>query len=156
MIEIRPMKPEEVRSTAEFISRCFLASPVFARIDEVRYQPERIIESMRKGRTFVAYDETLVGSITLYPPDSTSACPVFRDHPSFGLLAVDGSMCGRGIGRRLVDFIGGEAGKQIALSVTSRGQELIAFYERLGYRQSGTFHWPGAIDESCIMTKQLS
>lgn len=156
MIEIRRMASDEEIGTAHFISRRFLASPIFAGIDEVRYQPERIIESMRRGRTFVALAKVLVGSITLFPPDPTSACETLRDHPSFGLLAVDASLGGRGIGRALIEFAESDSGGRIALSVTSRGQELIAFYERLGYRRVGTFQWPGAIDESCIMSKQLS
>ena len=46
-------------------------------------------------------------------------------------------------------------GPEVALSVTQRGADLIAWYERRGYRRLAEFHWPEARDPSWIMVKRL-
>ncbi|AIE85751.1 GNAT family N-acetyltransferase [Fimbriimonas ginsengisoli] len=144
---------------SEFVSRAFLASPVFAGVDEVRYQPERIALSLAKGEALLAYDGgRLVGSVTLFPPDHASACEAFRTNPQVGLLAVDPNLGGRGIGAFLMDAIEREASanhEKLALSVTERGTALIAMYERRGYERVGSFTWPQAISPSLIMIRQL-
>jgi predicted N-acetyltransferase YhbS len=141
---------------ATLVSRAFLASPVFAGIDESRYSPEAILRSMGKGRTLTCRDQgELVGSITLYPVDPESPCGTFRDYPSFGLVAVHPDWTRQGIALALIADIEEQAGPGLALSVTQRGEDLIAFYRRLGYREVETFHWPGAIDPSLIMLKRM-
>jgi GNAT superfamily N-acetyltransferase len=144
---------------ASLVSSAFLASPVFAGIDEIRYKLDAILGSMEKGRTLVAREEVAMGSITLFPPNPKSPCETFHSNPSFGLLAVDSARSGHGIARELIAAveelaarIGHEA---ITLSVTQRGQLLIDFYGRLGFRALGEFQWPEAVDPSLIMIKSL-
>lgn len=136
-------------------SHAFLASPVFAGIDEARYQPEVILGVITKQPTLVALEaDGLLGSVSFFESNESSPCPIFRRHPSFGLLAVDPTAKGHGMGTKLIEVAEAHAQKRLALSVTLRGTQLIDFYERLGYEKVQVFHWPGVPDASQIMLKR--
>jgi len=156
-VSIEDLTERNVASVASMISRAFLASPVFAGVEEHRYSPEAIERRLANGRTLLAIDgDALLGSVTLFPANPNSPCKAFRDSPQVGLLAVAPEAGGRGIGSLLMDAIEVEAGApEIALSVTKRGSELIAFYRRRGYEPVEDFHWPEALDPSLIMRKKL-
>jgi GNAT superfamily N-acetyltransferase len=60
----------------------------------------------------------------------------------FGLLAVDPARQGRGFGQQLIRFAEGYAAARgagiMAISVVNVRTDLLPFYERLGYRVTGT------------------
>jgi GNAT superfamily N-acetyltransferase len=160
-LEARWLEGSDIIEAAEIVSAAFLSSPVFAGIDEERYVAERVAESMRRGRVAAIFDaRQMVGAGVLFSPSPASACDAFRKWPQLGLVGVRPDFLGRGIGKRLVTEIEAQArregSKEIALSVTQRGANLIAMYERLGYVKISEFQWPGAADPSFIMTKRLS
>ena len=159
-VRIERMDEAALAEAAGLVSRAFLASPVFAEKDTERYEPECIAKQMRKGTQLLAYvGETMVGSATLFPPEPDCPCETFRLTPSVGLIAVDPLWQGKGIANRLLEAIEEEAVsagyEELALSVTQRGTELMAMYERNRYLRIGTFHWPGVPDPSLIMRKAL-
>lgn len=115
---------------------------------------------MAKGVTLAMMkDGVLASAVTLFSPDANSLCEPFRRLPQLGLLGVEPGLSGRGIGTKLVGIIEQVALRVgwhgMALSVTTRGETLAAFYERLEYRTCETFHWPGVRDPSFIMVKAL-
>jgi len=145
---------------AEMASRAFLASPVFAGVDEARYVPTRILASLTLGECLVAHHEgKIAGCVCLFPPKPDSPCDAFRSRPQIGLLAVDPAHQGTGVARLLLDSAetrGIAAGHhEVALSVTERSPELVALYRRRGYAVAGTFLWPGARDPSQILVKSV-
>lgn len=64
----------------------------------------------------------------------------------FGMLAVDPSRQGQGLGRRLVaaaeQWCRERGCSTMTLEIASPRTELPAYYERLGYRPAGTRPWP--------------
>jgi GNAT superfamily N-acetyltransferase len=67
-------------------------------------------------------------------------------HPGkFKILYIDGAYRGRGIGRKLVDFLESEAKKEGYTEVLARSAEKYrdtsyGFYEKMGYKEAGTVH----------------
>ena len=73
-----------------------------------------------------------------------------RDRGYLGLLAVDPAFEGRGYGRRLVgaaeEHLGRAGCRAIDLRVVSARSELLPFYRRLGYAETGTSAIPREIE----------
>jgi GNAT superfamily N-acetyltransferase len=159
---IRAVTPaDSLPDVAMLVSRAFCASPVFAGIDEARYAPKQVIAALSTGTVLRAdADGELVGAITVLPPQPASICAVFHDCPSFRLLAVAPGHGGRGIGTALVAAAEAAARRDgysaMALSVTTRAPDLHRLYARCGYTVAEEFHWPGVLDPSYIMRKDLA
>lgn len=65
----------------------------------------------------------------------------------FGMFAVNPALQGGGLGKQILSFAEGKARelwgcKSMAMTAISIREELIAFYERRGYRRSGTKPFP--------------
>lgn len=162
MIDVRLADGDDsLDGLADLASRAFLASPLFSGIDEERYTVSKIRASFSGGRPLVAVEDGKpVGTVTLFPPEPGSACEAFKTSPHLGLMAVDPAAGNRGVGTRLIEAVEELAQSTgfstLALSVTSRGDELIHFYESRGYDRVGEHRWPGATGPSVIMVKTLS
>lgn len=145
---------------AALLSRAFLASPVFAGIDDERYSAARIEPALSRGEQLLAYeDNTLIGAVTLFPPNPNSPCKLFRMAPQLGLLGVEPAQGGRGVGSALISSLEALARSrgyvELALSVSQRASQLQQLYTARGYETVAEFHWPDAADPSFILLKAL-
>lgn len=117
-----------------------------------------------EGQGFVAgVDGTLVGTVTLRPPQPRSPVPLYRDDGtwSFGQFAVSPSHKGRGVGRALHDHIlrfAESAGARVmALDTAATAGRLIAMYRAWGYEICGHCDWrPHTNYESVLMSRTVS
>jgi GNAT superfamily N-acetyltransferase len=118
---------------------------------------------MAAGETIVAVDEGgLVAIITLSDIEKTKGAP-FLDRPDvaqFGQFGVKPSHQRCGIGSRLISLVERRAEEkgivQLALHTSERAVELIALYERMGYRFVEHIQWPNLNYRSVILAKRLS
>jgi predicted N-acetyltransferase YhbS len=117
---------------------------------------------LRKGEAFLALrDETIVGTITFYPPGTNKGAPWYERHDvcGFGQWAVEPDLQRHGIGGRLlahVERLGAESGaSEIACDTSERATQLLTYYERRGYRRVGTVQWEVTNYRSIILSKGL-
>ena len=119
-------------------------------------------ERTAAGETFVATaGDRIVGVITLADATSTRGTP-FYDRPDvadFGQFAVHPSLQGRGIGSRLIEMVERRAREkgitELAPNTSEHAVELIAMYERKGYRFVEHVRWPEVNYRSVILSKRL-
>ena len=115
-----------------------------------------------EGETIVAEDgATIVGTITVVSAAATGGSP-FYDRPdvaSVGQFAVEPALQGRGIGRMLLQFAEQRATEQgvgtLALDTSEHATELIARYERWGFRFVEHARWSVVNYRSVVMAKPL-
>lgn len=121
-------------------------------------------ERLAQGYSFIAeIDEEIVGTITVRAPEKTPYGEYDPPFPiaAFGQFAVDPDRKGLGIGDALLTNAEGvalEAGcQELTLDTAQPAAELIAYYERRGFRIVGRADWrPETNYESWIMGKRLS
>ena len=107
-------------------------------LDGTRTDLERMTDMMRKGEFLVAEDDSAVTGCVYLEKRS--------EHGYFGMLAVDPARQGEGIGRALVEAAETRCRQRgcsvMDISVLNLRPELLPFYQRLGYVQTGTeeFH----------------
>lgn len=99
-----------------------------------RTAPDDVVAHMRRGVFLVAVDaEHLVGSVYV---------EVDGDCGSFGMLAVDPSRQGAGIGGRLIDaaeqHIREGGARAVEIQVVNVRTDLLPRYRRLGFVEIGT------------------
>jgi GNAT superfamily N-acetyltransferase len=112
------------------------------------------------GTCFVAQlDSRLVGTVTVYQPEPDEHCELYR-RPGvwhFGQFGVEPSLQGRGVGRSLLEAVERHAlangATEIALDTAEPAADLIALYERWGYRTVGHVQWHGRHYRSVLMSK---
>lgn len=106
-------------------------------VDGLRIVEEELNELIHKNgsRILVLFDDNnkLIGSIhTQHENDETLY---------FGMLAVEPTLQGQGIGKKLIQAVIELANdlkcKEIRILVIQLRSELIAYYERLGFKKSG-------------------
>lgn len=128
-------------------------------IDGTRTDEQRLGEMMRKGEFLVAEADSGKISGCIYVE--------FRgDHGYFGMLAVEPSQQGTGLGRLLIEGAESRCRQRgcqwMDISVLTLRPELLPFYEKLGYAETRreAFHpsrplKKGFECESIVMTKRL-
>jgi predicted N-acetyltransferase YhbS len=99
-----------------------------------RTTPEDVVAHMRRGAFLVAVDDgRLVGSVYVETNGHRG---------SFGMLAVDPSRQGTGVGRRLIDaaesHIRQAGGRSVEIQVVNLRTDLLPRYRRLGFVEVGT------------------
>jgi GNAT superfamily N-acetyltransferase len=117
---------------------------------------------MAAGETIVAVGEGgLVGVITLREAARTRGSP-FYDRPDvalFGQFAVRPAQQRSGIGSNLISLVEQRAEEkgvgELALDTSERAVDLIALYERKGYRFVEYIQWPDVNYRSMIFAKRL-
>ncbi|HZZ19507.1 MAG TPA: GNAT family N-acetyltransferase [Opitutaceae bacterium] len=124
--------------------------------------PQVTLQRLMKGHPFVAVSEgRIVGTITLYGPDTESRVPIFADPKTwhFGQFGVHPDFKGRGIGRDLhrhiVAFALGQGASVMALDTAAPAGHLIEMYARWGYQLRDRVSWDSTNYESVVMTKIL-
>lgn len=129
---IRVAGAEDVEPLARLINAAFVVEQPF--IEGERIDPAGVREYMRKGKFLVAEDAAgLAGCVYVE----------LRDERGYlGLLGVDPSRQGRGLGRKLMDaaenYFRVAGCRAIDLRIISPRTPLPAFYEHMGYAVTGT------------------
>ena len=152
---IRIAAASDVEPLARLINEAFVVEQPF--IEGERIDPAGVREYMQKGKFLVAEDAgELAGCVYL---------ELRGERGYLGLLGVTPSRQGTGLGRKLMDAADNyfrEAGcRAIDLRIISPRTPLPAFYEHVGYRQTGTapFAADVPVKVPChyiLMSKELS
>lgn len=152
---IRVASAEDAPGLARLINAAFSVEAFFKIGD--RTSTEEVLDMMGRGEFLVLED----------PPGAMAGCVYLRvtsDRAYFGMLSVEPSRQGQGLGRRLVDEVesrGRERGcRHMDLRIVNLREELPGFYRRLGYVENGTmpFSKPERSTRPChfiVMTKAL-
>ena len=154
-IRIRAALADDVEAVARLINAAFVVERVV--IEGDRTNPEKVRGLMNTG-TFLLAEEVagLLGCVYVE----------LRGERSYlGLLSVEPSRQGAGLGRQLVGAA--EAYSRVAgcsaidLRIVSARAELLPFYRRLGYSETGISPFPGDVQTKLpshfiLMTKHLN
>jgi GNAT superfamily N-acetyltransferase len=106
--------------------------------------------------------QKVVGTILYHEVEEAEGPPWFhrKDVAWFSQLAVDPDYQGQGIGHMLVEIVeqlGREDGAaEMGLSMAEPDTDLMAFYQKRGYRIIEYWQWPYTNYRSAIMSKTLS
>lgn len=127
------------------------------------YQPiEKTLERLKRGESYLSFwDGQLVGTISLYAPKADSPCEYYRKEGvyHFGQYAVKPIFQGQGIGKALLQFVEERTktlgGKELSLDTATGAVELIATYQRHGYKIVTTTQWLSTNYLSVVMTKKI-
>ncbi len=144
----------DAEAIATLVNRAFLVERFF--VDGDRTNAAEIRELLSSGSFLLLEDD-----------GALAACVYVElrgERGYFGLLAVEPSLQGKGLGRRLVDAAEAQcraAGcRAVDILVVDLREELPPFYEKLGYARTGTepFSEPGRAKRPCefiAMSKPL-
>ena len=151
----RAAVPQEASVLARLINDAFKVEAFF-KIGDRTSQDE--ILQMMDGGEFLVLEDT---------PGTIAGCvyvSVQGERGYFGMLSIDPSRQGRGLGRQLIDAVEArcrERGcRHIDIHIVNLREELPAFYRRLGYADNGTLPFPDMdrATRAChflVMTKAL-
>jgi GNAT superfamily N-acetyltransferase len=163
-ITIRDWKNEDdVAALTRMLHRAY--APLAAaglRYMATHQSPDVTMRRLTRGRAFVAEkDGEIIGTLTVYPPDPESTVAIYRDPMTyhFGQFAVDPGHNGNGIGRTLhqaaIDHTREQGGRYLSLDTAGPAADLIATYQRWGYRIMERMSFSSTNYESVIMTLDL-
>lgn len=154
-LSVRSAQSIDVEELARLINAAFVVEQPF--IEGERIDPAEVREYMAKGKFLVAEDaEGLAGCVYV---------ELRGERGYLGLLGVAPARQGMGLGRKLMDaaenYFRAAGCRGIDLRIISPRTPLPAFYERMGYRQTGTaaFAADVAVKMPChyiLMSKELS
>lgn len=126
----------DAENIARLVNTAFRAESFFTNGD--RTNPEKIRDLLRKGK-FLLLEE----------PGRLAGCVYVElrgDRGYFGLLAVDPALQRCGLGSRMIaaaeDYCRAADCRFMDLTIVNLRTELPAFYNRLGYTESGTLPFP--------------
>lgn len=115
-----------------------------------------------KGECYVAVlDKDLIGTVTLTAPGAYThnAWYARPDVAVFSQFAVWPDRQGKGVGRRMVDFLEQRAAEmgvgELACDTAEPAQHLVEWYRRLGYRIVDTAKWGHTNYQTLILSKRL-
>jgi ribosomal protein S18 acetylase RimI-like enzyme len=155
-LRIRVATPADTTAVIAMVNAAF-AIETF--LEGPRIDGERLAEMKQKGEFLLAEDTGLLVAVVY--------TEVRSERGYLGMLAVDVGQQGTGLGRTLVEAAEDHCRKRgckfIDLTVLSLRPELLPFYRKLGYTETGTqeFHPPHPLKDGlechCIvMSKSLS
>jgi len=135
-METRTAQLEDAENIARLVNAAFRPERFF--IDADRTNPEKIRTLMPKGKFLLSEEAgALVGCVYVELRDQRGY---------FGLLAVDPMLQRSGFGSRLVaaaeEHCRAAGCRFMDLTIVNLRAELPAFYQRLGYVESGTLPFP--------------
>jgi GNAT superfamily N-acetyltransferase len=139
-VNFRIAQPAQAEEIAALINRAFLVEKFF--IDEDRINLDQVRQHFETGCFLLAEDEAgLAGCVYIEPRG---------ERAYFGMLSVDPSRQGTGLGKRLVaaleDHCRATGCRFIDLHIVNIRQELPPFYRKLGYTETGTEPFPSDIE----------
>ena len=152
---IRAAVPQQASALAGLINDAFKVEAFFKIGD--RTGQDEILRMMDGGEFLVVED----------PPGTIAGCvyvSVQSERGYFGMLSIDPSRQGRGLGRQLIDAVEARCRERgcryIDIHIVNLREELPAFYRRLGYLENGTLPFPDTdrATRPChfiVMTKAL-
>ena len=132
----RIAQPEDAEKIARLVNAAFRAESFFTNGD--RTNPEKVRELLLKGNFLLTEEERkLAGCVYV---------ELRGERGYFGLLAVEPALQRSGLGSRLVtaaeDLCRAAGCRFMDLTIVNLRTELPAFYNRLGYTESGTLPFP--------------
>jgi GNAT superfamily N-acetyltransferase len=120
-------------------------------------------ERIEVGTCFLAFEnDDLLGTVTLYPPDSDSECEHYRKPGVyyFGKFGVDPDRRGEGIGKMLFQAVEERAielgATHLACDTAIPATHLTALYKSWGFDVIASQNWSMTNYESVIMSKPLT
>ena len=136
---IRAAVPGDAEDVARLINAAFVVER--AVFDGDRTNPENVRGLMNTGRFLLAEDAAgLVGCVHV---------ELRGERGYLGLLSVEPSRQGTGLGRELVsvaeEYSRAAGCRAIDLRIVSARGELLPFYRRLGYVENGTAPFPAGL-----------
>jgi ribosomal protein S18 acetylase RimI-like enzyme len=114
-----------------------------------------------RGECWIVLDgESMVGTVTIAAPYPFPAgYPAPRPAGTYYQLAVAPAYQHRGLGRRLVALaeqrIGELAVRDVAIDTSTLATDLVAWYLKLGYHETGRWRWDVTNYESIVLGKRL-
>jgi len=164
-ILIRPYQPSDpIPEITALLHRAY-AKPA---AQGVRFwasrQDDSVTESrLKSGTSFLAIkDGKIVGTISVYGPNRDSGAEFYRrdDVNYFGQFGVDPTLQGTGLGKRLYQTVEDHCQKNnvrfLALDTCENATDLIAMYQRWGFKQVDRVKWEVVDFRSIIMAKDLT
>lgn len=119
-------------------------------------------ERCEEGETFIAESEQrIIGTLTVKTSKNSFGLEWYAKEgvTSFHQFAIEPSWQGRGIGNELLlraeQFAREEGYKELSFDTSELAVELIAFYQKRGYRQVGHCQWDHTNYKSLIFSKSL-
>lgn len=156
-VRIQDAAPLDVPAMLTVVNAAFFEVETF--LDGPRTDGDQLRAMMEKGTFILAKDA-----------DGEIVAAVYTelrgDRGYFGMLAVDPSRQGTGLGRMMVQTVENHFRSRgcghVDISVLSLRTELFGFYSKLGYSESGTAKFararllkPGVVCEQILMSKRL-
>jgi predicted N-acetyltransferase YhbS len=138
-VRIRPSVPADAEAIARVVNAAFVVERVA--IEGDRTDAPQVRSMMDKGKFLVAEDASGVAGCVYIEPRG--------DRSYLGLLSVDPQRQGGGMGRRLLtaaeDLARTDGSRGMDLRIISPRSELLPFYRRLGYVETGTSPFPAEV-----------
>lgn len=163
-LQIRPLSPDDsIEELTDLLHRAYarLAADGF-RYFATHQTPEQTAQRLGRGIPFVALiDRKIVGTVTLYTAAEPESPAHYRrdDVGYFGQFGVEPSLQRQGIGRQMlrrVEVQARELGlRELALDTAEGATDLVAWYEKEGYRIIAHTSWSVTNYRSVIMSRKL-
>jgi GNAT superfamily N-acetyltransferase len=133
---IRAATESDAEALVQLINRAFLVERFF--LDGDRIDLEGVRRFLKQGLFLVEEEASQL--------DACIYVEVRGERGYFGLLSVEPSSQGKGLGRRLIvaaeNHCRAAACKFMDLQIVNVREDLPAFYQKLGYKKNGTAPFP--------------
>lgn len=164
-LALRPLEPaDSIAALTELLHRAYAALAERGMRYSASHQDEETTRRRAaRGECWVAtLDSAVVATITFHSAPRAGGAPWYDrpDVASFGQFGVEPTLQGRGIGSMLMDLVERRAAEtgaaEIACDTSEHAHDLIAWYERRGYRSVGHVDWrPHVNYRSVLLSKRL-
>ncbi|MFH8572352.1 GNAT family N-acetyltransferase [Streptomyces sp. NPDC017993] len=153
---------DSVPEITALLHRAYADHAAAGRVFFASYQSDRDTRyRLDRGESWVAVEDgRIVGTVTLTGNHhSPPGYPVPHGHGSLWQLAVEPDRRGTGLGDRLLAHaerrIAALGASRVVFDTSSLATELIAWYERRGYRPAGTYDRSVTNYRSVVLAKAL-
>jgi predicted N-acetyltransferase YhbS len=163
-ILIRPYQPtDSIPEITALLHKAFASMAAQGLLFLASHQSDMITKDrLVNGTSFLAINNNaIVGTISVYGPSMNYSVPLYRQQGvyHFGQFAVDPDLRGSGLGKRLYqtveDHCRAKGVKTLALDTAETAVQLIALYEKWGFKAVDQVKWDVTNYKSVIMAKEL-